>query len=263
MNSLVGYLHWPRSAGLAHLVARRNADVYFIAWKTDFLPPLLEPILYLIALGYGLGAFVPQVQGLTYSEFLAPALLTLTAVNAAFFECSYGSFVRMYWQKTYDAITSTPVSLDDVILGELLWAAVKSVINAAIVLLVITAFGLVHSPLILLAFPVVFIAAFSFGAIGILTTSVAPNIDAFNYPMYLYITPMWFLSGTFFPLETLPPAIQYAAYTLPLTHATRIARSLSLGIVEPTLLWSFLWLAFVGFILSLMCVNAMRRRLIK
>ncbi|HLE48211.1 MAG TPA: ABC transporter permease [Candidatus Thermoplasmatota archaeon] len=254
----------PRFSGHSHLVAWRNADVYFLAWKTDFLPPLLEPILWLLAIGYGLGTFIEDVQGMPYAEFLAPALLTLTALNASFFECSYGSFVRMYWQKTYDAIIATPVGLDDVILGELLWAAIKSVINAAIVLGVITAFGLVHSWLILLALPVVFVAAFAFGAIGILTTSQAPNIDAFNYPMYLYVTPMWFLSGTFFPLtDALPPAFHFLAYTFPLTHATRIARGLNQGLITDDMLNSFLWLLVVGLVLTVLSINAMRQRLIK
>ena len=253
----------PHFTGHSHLVARRNSDVYFLAWKSDFLPPLLEPIIFLVALGYGLGQFIPEVEGHSYSQFLAPALITLTAMNAAFFECSYGSFVRMYWQKTYDAIISTPVGLDDVILGELLWGATKAAINGGIVLLVITTFGLVQSPLAILVLPVVFLLAFSIGAIGILTTSQAPNFDAFNYPLYLYITPMYFLSGTYFPLGELPPALQFAASTLPLMHATRLSRALVLDELDPSLWSSLLWLVAVGFVLSLFAINAMRQRLIK
>lgn len=263
MNHFTVLFRRPRFTGHSHLVARRNGDVYFLAWKSDFLPPLLEPIFFLVALGYGLGRFIPEVDGVAYSQFLAPALITLTAMNAAFFECSYGSFVRMYWQKTYDAIISTPVGLDDVILGELLWGATKAAINGGIVLLVITAFGLVRSPLALLVIPVVFILAFSIGSIGILTTSQAPNFDAFNYPLYLYVTPMYFLSGTYFPLNDLPPAMQFAANTLPLTHATRLSRALVLGNLDPTLWASLVWLVAVGFILALFSINAMRQRLIK
>jgi lipooligosaccharide transport system permease protein len=263
MNIVSYLLQRPRFAGLAHLVARRNADVYFLAWKTDFFPPLLEPILFLGAIGYGIGAFVPEIGGLSYQEFLAPALIMLTTVNAAFFECSYGSFVRMYYQKTYDAIISTPVNLDDVILGELLWAAAKSAINATIVLLVITAFGLVQWPHVLLVYPAVLLSGFIFGAIGILTTSQAPNFDAFNYPMYLYVVPMQFLSGTFFPLEQMPAGLRLAAYTFPLTHATAIARSAAQGRFTTDLVYSHLWLLFVAFVLCLMAINAMRRRLIR
>jgi lipooligosaccharide transport system permease protein len=263
MSIFLDLLRRPRFTGHSHLVARRNGDVYFLAWKSDFLPPLLEPIIFLVALGYGLGQFIPAVEGSSYSQFLAPALITLTAMNAAFFECSYGSFVRMYWQKTYDAIISTPVGLDDVILGELIWGATKAAINGAIVLLVITSFGLVRSPLALLVLPVVFLLAFSIGSIGILTTSQAPNFDAFNYPLYLYITPMYFLSGTYFPLTDMPPALRFFASTLPLTHATRLSRALVLGHLEPSLWASLLWLVGVGFVLSLFAINAMKRRLIK
>lgn len=263
MNAFLDLLRRPRFAGLGHLVARRNADVYFLAWKTDFFPPLLEPILFLGAIGYGIGAFVPEIDGMSYQEFLAPALIMLTTVNAAFFECSYGSFVRMYYQKTYDAIISTPVNLEDVILGELLWAAIKSVINATIVLLVITAFGLAQWPHALLVYPAVFLCGLIFGAIGILTTSQAPNFDAFNYPMYLYVIPMQFLSGTFFPLAEMPRPLQLLAMTFPLTHATLIARSFAQGRFAMDLVHSHVWLAFVAFVLSLMAINAMRRRLIK
>lgn len=263
MSMVKALVRRPRFTGHSHLVARRNSDVYFLAWKSDFLPPLLEPIIFLVALGYGLGQFIPAIEGHSYSQFLAPALITLTAMNAAFFECSYGSFVRMYWQKTYDAIVSTPVGLDDVILGELLWGATKAAINGGIVLLVITAFGLVQSPLALLVLPVVFLLGFSIGAIGILTTSQAPNFDAFNFPLYLYVTPMYFLSGTYFPLSDLPVAIQFAASTLPLMHATRLSRALVLGELDPSLWASALWLVVVGFVLSVFAINAMRKRLIK
>jgi lipooligosaccharide transport system permease protein len=263
VNAFLSLLRPLRFTGHSHIVARRNADVYFLAWKSDFLPPLLEPILYLVALGFGLGQFVPDINGLSYPQFLAPALIAITAMNAAFFECSYGSFVRMYWQKTYDAIISTPVGLDDVILGELLWAAAKAAINGSIVLLVITAFGLVHSPMALLAIPVVMLLGITVGALGILTTSQAPNFDAFNFPLYLYITPMYFLSGTFFPLTNLPAALQFAANTLPLTHATRVIRSLVLDEADASLWGSVLWLAAVGAVLSFLAINAMRNRLIK
>lgn len=263
MNAFARLVRWPRLGGLSHLVAWRNADVYFVSWKTDFLPPLIEPLLYLGALGFGVGAFITHVEGETYAEFLAPALITFTAMNATFFECSYGSFVRMYWQKTYDAIVSTPVSLEDVIVGELLWGATKAVVNGTIVLLVVAALGLAHSALVLFALPVLFLAGLSFGAIGILTTSQAKTFDAFNYPMYFYITPMFFLSGTFFPLDLLPRPAQLLAFTLPLTHSTFVARELIRGHLTLDVAWSVVWLAVVGTILSLLAVNAMRERLIK
>jgi lipooligosaccharide transport system permease protein len=247
----------------ARLVARRNAEVFFTSWNSNLLPPLLEPILWILALGYGLGSFVDAIGDQTYVQFLAPALLGLTAMNSSFFECSYGSFVRMHYQKTYQAITATPIGLDDVVLGEFLWAAVKSALNATIVLAVLAAFGLVQHWALLLAIPIVAVAAFTFGAIGILTSALAPGFDAFNYPLYLYITPMFFLSGTFFPLDQFPQALQFVAYTLPLTHAVLLSRALAAGVWGLTQWASLAWLIAVGVILTMAGVNAMKRRLIK
>jgi len=257
-------LAWPRAGRRSLKVAQRNMDVFLLSWATDFLPPLLEPALYLGVLGFGLGLYIQQVEGLPYAVWFGPALLASTGMFASFFECAFGSFVRMYYQKTYDAITATPVSLDDVIVGELLWGAGKAFVNAIVVLLVLTAFQVPRSPLIALAPFVVFLAAFSFAAIGILTTSLAPNFDAFNFPLYLYVTPMFFLSGTFVPLSTLDrfPILRFVSETLPLTHAVAVCRSLSLGVLGPTELLRIAWLIAVGLVLGIMSVNSMRRRLI-
>lgn len=258
-------LRTPRVDRLSFKVARRNADVFLVSWRSEFLPPMLEPLLYLGAIGFGLGLFIQDIEGLSYAEWFAPALLAMVAMNAAFFECAFGSFVRMTYQKTYDAIIATPVNLDDVILGELLWGAAKATLHAAIVLVVLFAFQLPHSPLILLSLPVVFVAAFSFGSIGLLTSSLANTFDAFNFPMYLYVTPMFFLSGTFIPLSLFDavPVAQFIAYTLPLTHAVLLCRSLSLGTLGSTELLSFAWLLLVGWALGTMSINSMKRRIIK
>lgn len=258
-------LRRPNAGRLSLQVARRNGDVFFRSWKSDFLPPLLEPALYLGAIGIGLGLFIQHIEGRPYPVWFGPALLATMGMSSAFFECAYGSFVRMYWQKTYDAITATPVTIDEVIVGELLWGATKATINATVVLLVLFAFQLPQSPLIVLALPVVFVAGFTFSAIGLLTTSQAPNFDAFNFPLYLYVTPMFFLSGTFFPLSVFDgvPVAQFFAYTLPLTHTVILCRSLSFGHLGLTEWSSLVWLLVVGGLLSLYAINAMKRRLIK
>jgi lipooligosaccharide transport system permease protein len=256
-------LEWPRATLASRHVARRNADVFFGSWNSNLFPPLLEPILDLLAFGYGLGFFVQEINGQPYIVFLAPALVAITGLNTAFFECSYGSFVRMHYQKTYQAITSTPLNIDDVVMGEFLWGASKATLNAGMVLVVLAAFGLVTTPLVLLTLPVVTISAFTFGAIGILTSAVAPGFDTFNYPMYLYVTPMFFLSGTFFPLDVFPPLFRNIAYTLPLTHTTIVCRGLFEGSWTTTETASLGWLIVVGFVLTIASINAMKRRLIQ
>ena len=195
-------------------VWRRNADVFMKTIGVNFLPSLLEPILYLFAFGFGLGGFIPEINGQPYINFIAPVLVAISLMNGSFFECTYGSFVRMYYQKTFDAIIATPVSVEEVMAGELLWGATRATINATIVLAVIAVSGffvsqpLITSPLFFLIPIIAFFAGLMFSSIAMCFTALAPNIDFFNYPIFLFVTPMLFLSGTFFPLSSLPEAAQ-------------------------------------------------------
>jgi lipooligosaccharide transport system permease protein len=135
----------------------RNKDVFMKTYKTNFLPSLLEPVLYLLALGLGLGGFVQLIDGEPYINFIAPALVAVSMMFSSFYECTFASFVRMYFQKTFDAIIATPVTIEEVITGEMLWGATKSLINSSIVLAVIVAFGVVPSPMLLLIPPLSFL----------------------------------------------------------------------------------------------------------
>ncbi len=245
-------------------VWRRNFDVFMKTWKVNFLPPLLEPIFYLVAMGYGLGSFVQNIDGVSYIQFIAPALVSISMMYSSFFECTYGSFVRMYYQKTFDAIIATPISIEEVIAGEMLWGATRSLIGSSIVLCVVAAFGLVQSPLALLIPVVAFFSGLMFSAIAMAFTSLAPNIDFFNYPGFLYITPMFLLSGTFFPLTSLPPAVQtFATALLPLPHTVMLTRGLILGNLPTTLLISIVWMAIVTLTFFILSTNLMKRKLIK
>jgi lipooligosaccharide transport system permease protein len=251
-------------------VWRRNIDVFLKTIKVNFLPSLFEPIIYLVAFGFGLGGFIPSINGQPYINFLAPALIAIAIMNGSFFECTFASFVRMYFQKTFDAIVATPVSLEEVVAGELLWGATRATINATIVLVVIAAFGLVNSPLFLLVPVVAFVGGLMFSAIAMCFTAVAPNIDFFNYPSFLFLTPMTFISGTFFPLTSLPIAAQAGAISiLPLNHIVNISRCLINGAIEPILglnpqfivLISVCWVAVVTVFFFVLSINLMKRRL--
>jgi len=245
-------------------VWRRNFDVFMKTWKVNFFPPLLEPIFYLVAMGFGVGQFVKSIEGLSYLQFIAPALVAITTMNSSFFECTYGSFVRMFYQKTFDGIIATPVNLEEVIAGELLWGATRSLISSSIVIAVIAAFGLISTPIALLILPIAFFTGLMFSAIAMCFTSLAPNIDFFNYPAFLFITPMFLLSGTFFSLSQYPAALQtFANIALPLTHSVNLARGLMLGKPEISLLISIAWIAIVTPIFFIICINAMKRKLVK
>jgi lipooligosaccharide transport system permease protein len=251
-------------------VWRRNFDVFTKTIAVNFIPSLLEPILYLLAFGFGLGGFIPSIRGQSYISFIAPALVAISVMNGSFFECTFASFVRMYFQKTFDAIVATPVSVEEVVAGEILWGATRATINTTIVLAVVAAFGLISTPLFLLVIPFAFFGGLMFASIAMCFTSVAPNIDFFNFPSFLFLTPMFFLCGTFFPLTSLPSAVQGTAMAvLPLTHVVNIMRGLVSGHLEPILglnpatliVVSLAWIILVTLFFFILSINLMKKRL--
>jgi len=253
----------PRISRLSLNVWRRNWDVFFKTYQVNFLPPFIEPVLYLLAIGFGLGMYVGEINGIPYVNYIAPALLAISIMNASFFECTYSSYVRMYYQKTFDAMIATPLSLDDVITGELLWGATRSLIYSSVMLLVLILFGVVDLPLSLLIIPFSFLAGLLFACIAMCFTAITPGIDALNYPAFLFITPMFLFSGTFFPLEVLPQTVQVIAVTLlPLTQLVIITRSLTLSSLSPLFLYSLLWIIMVTALCFILSLRLMRRRLI-
>jgi lipooligosaccharide transport system permease protein len=247
-------------------VWQRNLVVYRKTWKINFLTPLLEPLFYLLAFGYGMSALIGKVsfngQELSYVSFITPSLLAIAMMYNAFFENTYASFVRMYYQKTFDAMLATPLSLDEVITGEIVWGATKSLIAAAIMLGVVTAFGLVHYPHALLILPLAFLAGIAFGSIGMFFTGVVPSIEAFNLPIFLFVTPMFLFSGTFFPVAGLPGWAQKLALIFPLTHLVNATRYLCLGVMDPDVFWGVLYLVVFSVVFFPLSLHVMRRRLI-
>ncbi|MCL1977790.1 MAG: ABC transporter permease [Candidatus Bathyarchaeota archaeon] len=266
----------PKISYRVWIVWRRNADVFMKTIGVNFLPSLLEPIIYLFAFGFGLGGFIPEINGSPYINFIAPALVAISLMNGAFFECTYGSFVRMYYQKTFDAIVATPISVEEVIAGELLWGATRGTINGTIVLTVIGISGffvsqpLITSPLFLLIPVIAFFGGLMLSGIAMCFTAVAPSIDFFNYPFFLLITPMMFLSGTFFPLASLPETAQgLALAVLPLTHIVNLTRGTLTGSTETLfglnihalIPLSLIWIAIVTIAFFIISINLMKKRL--
>ncbi len=257
------------SASLRRLlrVWQRNLTVYRRNWKISFLPPLLEPFFYFLAFGLGFGGMVGEVPlgegSVSYLAFLAPAIIAISVMGNAFYENTYASFVRMYYQKTFDAMLATPLSLAEVISGEILWGATKAVLATALMLPVITLFGLLRTPESLLLLPLALVGGLAFGALGMLFTAVVPTIETFNLPVFLFITPMFLFSGTFFPLENLPHWAQLLALSLPLTHLVQAARALSFGHWDESLLWGVAYLCLFTAVVFPLAVSRMHRRLIR
>ncbi len=247
-------------------VWQRNFSVYRKTWKISFVPPLLEPLLYLAAFGVGIGVMVGAVPfrggSVDYLTFIAPGLLAVTIMQNAFFETTYASFVRMYYQKTFDGMLATPLVLEEVILGELAWAATKSLLATTLMLAVIAPFGLIAWPSGLLVLPLAALGGLAFAAAGMLFTALVPNIETFNLPVFLFITPMFLFSGTFFPLENLPVWARLLALALPLTHLVALVRAATFGFFETGQVISLLYLlGFAGIGVPL-ALRLMRRRLI-
>ncbi|MBI2304805.1 MAG: ABC transporter permease [Chloroflexi bacterium] len=247
----------------AYRVWQRNRDVYFRLWLSETLPMLVEPLFVLVAMGFGLGAYVALAGGQSYLEFLAPGLIASYAMFSATFECTYGSYVRMELQKTFDAIIATPLSIEDVIAGEILWAGTRSAMTAGAVLVVIAALGLVGQPWAPLAIVVAGLEGLMFGSFAMLFTSVTPSINGFSYYFTLFITPMFFAGDIFFPLSGLPEVVQRIAWFVPLTHMARLSRGLVNGPMGWDLVWHGAWVLGITAIVFLVSLATMRRRLIK
>ncbi|MEM3626610.1 MAG: ABC transporter permease [Candidatus Bathyarchaeia archaeon] len=264
ISAVASFFKLPKLSHRVWMVWKRDQEVFMKTYKVNFIPPLVEPLFYLVGLGFGLGGFVQPQEGLPYINFIAPALVAISMMFSSFYECTYASFVRMYFQKTFDAIIATPVSLEEVVAGELLWGATKSLINSSIVLAVILLFGLVSSPFFLLIPPLSFLVGLLFSAIAMCFTAIVPNIDAFNYPSFLFITPMLILSGTFFSITSLPAEAQiFTNVFFPLTHVVALTRALAVGRLSAALLLHLSWFLATTPFFFVLSINLMKRRLIR
>lgn len=221
---LKDYFSVPKVTDGALQVWSRNFLYFKKTWLVSFFWIVIEPTIYLGAIGFGLGSFVNNMGGMSYVEFYFPALLATTAMMVAFFESTYGNYTKLTHQKTYATIMLTRIGPEEIVAGELLWAASKGFFGVLGVAGVAAFFGLVDSYRILLALPVLFLTSILFSCVGMVFTSFARNYDSFVYSTSGFIVPMSLLSGTYFPLEQLPATLRYIAYLLPLTHAVAAVR---------------------------------------
>lgn len=242
-------------------VWQRHWTVYTKLYKTSFALNFVEPALYLVAMGFGLGAFVPDIHGQPYINYIAPGIIASSSMFAVVYECTYGTYIRMTYQKTFDAILATPVNLDDLIAGELIWGATKSVIFGVTITIVIALFGLVDSALILLSIPIIFLCGLIFAELSIIFAAIVPGIDSFSYFYTLFMTPLFLFSGIFFPLDSMPRVVTDIASFTPLYHLVNVCRSLSAGSLSGTI-WSTVWIALVVVLLAPIPFKLMKKRVI-
>ncbi len=225
---------WP----LVVAVWRRNATLYGRTWKYTIFPNFFEPVFYLTAIGIGVGAYITEMAGMSYIAFLTPGLLCVSAMHGASFEVTYNLFVRMTYEKAYDAMLTTPVEPDDILIGEALWALTRASIYGGGFFVIAALFGLVPFPQGLVALALIPLTGLLFAAIGFAYTLRLPSIDLFSFYFTLFMTPLFLFSGVFFPLEErLAPFWLHVAEILPLVHPVRLARA----IFEWRFAWQALW----------------------
>lgn len=208
---------------------RRN----FLVWKklavASVLGNIADPLITLIAFGYGLGSLLQQVDGIPYIQYLASGSICMSIMMAASFEALYSAFSRMHAQKTWDALLNAPLSLDDVVLAEMLWAATKSLFSGAAILGVMFMLGIGLHPHTLLVLPLLFLIGMMFASLGLVINAIAQGYDFFTYYFTLVLTPMIFLSGVYYPTAQLPVLLEVISQFLPLSAAVHLVRPLILG----------------------------------
>jgi lipooligosaccharide transport system permease protein len=266
----MGDLRIPSARGSLR-VWQRNATIFRKYWKTILLPNFVEPLLYLAALGLGLGAFIQQggINGQTYYQYVAPGLLASNAMFAASFESTFNTFVKLKIQRVYDAIVATPINAEDVVAGEYLWAGTRAALYGTGFLAVLTILGLVFSPSALLIRswwallipPTLLLIGIMFSVTGTLFTSLIQRIDLYAYYFTLVVTPLFLFSGIFFPVEAFPPPVPEVAWLTPLYHAVNVCRALATG-PSPTVLADVAWILVFTNVLALLPIRLMRKRLI-
>jgi lipooligosaccharide transport system permease protein len=243
-------------------VWRRN----YLVWKKlaaeSVLGNIVEPLFYLVGFGMGFGAIVPEVEGVKYIAYLAGGTICYSTMLSASFEALYSGFARMHVQRTWEGILNAPVSLEDVVFAEWVWAASKSFLSGLAVLLVAVALGLAQSWTMVFIVPLAFLVGLCFAGLGLIMTALAKSYDFFMYWFTLALTPMMLLSGVFYPIANMPGWLQAVANALPLSHAVALGRPLLLGRWPEAPLLNLLVLAAYGIAGYLIALRLFRRRLL-
>jgi lipooligosaccharide transport system permease protein len=245
----------------ARRVAMRNLIVWRHYAAASAIGNFGEPLLYLIALGYGLGRVIPPIDGQSYAEFLAPGLVVSTVMYTATFEGTFGAYTRLVTQGTFDAMMATPITVPEIVAGEVLWGGTKCAFGAGVVLSVVTAFGLVPSPLALAALPLGFVAGVMFYAMALIVTALSKSYEFFNYYFTLVVAPMYLFSGVFFPLDKAPRWAHGLAQILPLTHVVAISRACVRGVPSSALVFHLVVLLVYAALAYAIAATLMARRL--
>jgi lipooligosaccharide transport system permease protein len=254
----------------ARRLVERNIMVYRHQWIIIF-SGVFEPIFYLVGIGLGIGGIVgsipPEFVGgrtdVSYLAYVAPALLATSAMNGAVFETIFNVFFKLNYAKTYDGVLATPMGITEIAIGEMLWALMRALLYAVAMFVIMLVTGLILSPWGLLMVPAALLVAAAFAAAGLAGTSYLRTVNDFDVPMGLVVMPMFLFSGTFFPIDIYPEPLQWLMQINPLYHSISLIRGLSTGLVGPTQVWDFIFLAGFFAICMWVAMRQMERKLIK
>lgn len=240
----------------------RNYDVYIRLWRTEMIAPLFEPFFSIIGFGWGVGSLIAgKVMEVPYLSFVGAGLLCFVALLRSLFECTYGSYFRMVYQSTFDAILCTPIEAESLALGEIFWGMTKALIDGFFVLLVLWGFGAVLSPWGLLIPLVLAVAALWVAAVSLIVTSRIHDINSYNFFFAIAFSYLW-VSGAYFPLENLPEWLQLLAWMIPVTSAVDAARALMIGSLSERFLPEILFLVAVTLVTMELALRSLRRRMV-
>ena len=264
MTSLAGSIYRDNIAWRGWKIWRGNRDALVRGWKVEVGGIAVEPFIVLVAIGFGLGAYVEQdFNGLSYAEFVAPGILASYAMWHATFDSTFGAYLRMETHNVYEAVLFTPLEPEDIVFGEVLSAASRSILTGVAVLVAAWVFGLVHSPYALLAIPAAFLTGIAFGATSMILTATVTTIGAMNNYFTLVLTPVFFFSGVFYPLDRLPETVQQFSWLIPLTPATALIRGFVTGQLKWAMLLWILGLVVYSLVTLRIASFFMRRRLVQ
>jgi lipooligosaccharide transport system permease protein len=248
-------------AAIGGVMSREVAN-FRTFWKSNTFSSVLEPVIYLLAFGLGLGAtLVDRVDGLDYVEYVGTGMVATAVIFSSAFPAMFGTFVKERFQRTYDAILAAPVDVEELVTAEMLWIGIRSSVYGSFPLIVSMAFGLDPAPGMLLVPFFAFITSLIFSGFGVAVAASVSKIDQFNYVTTLFITPLFLVAGTFFPIDQLPEAVQIASLFNPLHHLVELVRHAAFGF-EATDLLRVAALAVLAVVMWRVAVNRMEKRLI-
>ncbi len=241
----------------------RHMRVYTKNLVSNGLPPFVEPLLFLFGIGIGLGKYIDRpMEGMAYIEFLGTGLLVTAAMYTSAFECTFGTFIRLEFDKVYDGMLAAPITVNNLIVGEIIWAGTKGLFFSFAVVCILTLFGIIRLPQSLLTPLVGLLTGVMFAAMSLLVTSFVKNINHFNFYHTGFLSPMFFFSGVVFPVSSLPAPMRVFAEIVPLTHTVRLVRAICTDRYHAGLLGDVAYIVVFVAVFGTLAVRRLRTRLV-